>query len=112
MLIPMIGMLLAHSETGDAAGGIAGLFMCGMCFFIPVLFLAINLALMFWMAKDAKARGMEGAIWIILVLFTGVVGFAIYLFSRPQGPLIQCPNCNNNRMRASLKCPHCGASRT
>jgi uncharacterized membrane protein YvbJ len=31
------------------------------------------------------------------------------VFSRPQGSLVQCPNCGKNRMEASIKCPHCGA---
>ena len=73
-----------------------------------VLGLVINVAILFWVAKDAKSRGMDGAIWIFLILFTGLLGLAIYLFSRPQGDLIQCANCGNNRMRASVKCPHCG----
>ncbi len=77
---------------------------------LTVVFFAINVAILFWVAKDAKCRGMDGAMWIFLILFTGVVGLAIYLFSRPQGNLVQCPNCGNNRMEASMKCPHCAAA--
>lgn len=72
-----------------------------------VVVLAINIAILFWVAKDAKSRGMDGAMWIFLVLFTGVLGLAIYLFSRPQGMLVQCDNCGNNKLEASVKCPHC-----
>ncbi len=71
------------------------------------LILAVNIAILFWVAKDAKSRGMDGAMWIFLVLFTGLLGLAIYLFSRPQGMLVQCDNCGNNRMEAATKCPHC-----
>lgn len=100
-----------RSSSDEAASGVFGLLMCSMCFLIPLLYLGINTALLFWMAKDAKSRGMEGAVWVILILFTGIIGFAIYLFSRPQGNLIPCPNCNNNRLQASMKCPHCGAEK-
>jgi len=50
----------------------------------------------------------SAVIWMILVMFTSVIGLIIYIFSRPQGNLIQCPHCNNNRLQASVKCPHCG----
>jgi hypothetical protein len=73
-----------------------------------VLGLAINIGILFWVAKDAKSRGMDGAMWIFLILFTGILGLAIYLFARPQGSLVQCGNCGNNRLEASVKCPHCG----
>jgi hypothetical protein len=94
----------------DAASGIAGLLCWGICCGVPVLWGAIALAATFWMAKDAKSRGMDGGMWVLLAWFTGPVGIAIYLFSRPQGRLVQCHNCGNNRMEASVKCPHCGAA--
>jgi uncharacterized membrane protein YhaH (DUF805 family) len=75
---------------------------------IPVAFFALNIALLVWVARDAKARGMDSAVlWMILVMFTSVIGLIIYLFSRPQGNLVQCPTCNNMRLEASARCPHC-----
>lgn len=93
------------------ANKITGLFCCGLVVGLPTLFIAINAAILFWLAKDAKSRGMDGAMWLFLIFFTGVIGLAIYLFSRPQGRLTQCHNCGNNRMEASIKCPHCGAGK-
>ena len=70
----------------------------------------LNIALLVWVARDAKARGMDSAIlWMLLVMFTGIIGLVIYLFVRPQGNMMQCPNCQNKRLQASVKCPHCGA---
>jgi len=94
----------------DAAAGVAA---CIGCWVIPtIIFLvliALNIALLIWVARDAKARGMDSAaIWMILVMFTSVLGLIIYLFSRPQGELIQCPHCRNKRLLASAICPHCG----
>jgi hypothetical protein len=60
-------------------------------------------------AKDAKARGMETPIlWMLLVFFLSVVGLIIYIFSRPQGEIVKCANCGNNRLRTLSQCPHCG----
>jgi hypothetical protein len=50
----------------------------------------------------------SAVVWMILVMFTSVLGLVIYIFSRPQGDLIRCPSCGNQRLQASAKCPHCG----
>lgn len=100
-------VLLAQNQPNPAAGA-AACFGCGTLLLIPIVFFALNIALLIWVARDAKARGMDSAvIWMILVMFTSVIGLVIYLFSRPQGNLIRCPHCGNNRLQASAKCPHC-----
>jgi disulfide bond formation protein DsbB len=77
--------------------------------FIPIVLFALNIALLVWVARDAKARGMDSSvIWMLLVFFTSFVGLIIYLFSRPQGNLAPCPNCGNNRLQMLVRCPHCG----
>ena len=78
---------------------------------IPIAILVLNIALLVWVARDAKARSMDSAVlWMILVMFTGPIGLVIYIFSRPQGNLIQCQQCQNKRLQASARCPHCGNS--
>ena len=80
-----------------------------MMVLIPVLFFALNIALLVWVARDAKARGMDGSVlWMVLVMFTSVVGLIIYIFARPQGELEKCSNCGNNRLKGSALCPSCG----
>jgi hypothetical protein len=109
-------LALSHSVTsfaqigpGDAASSLAGCGCCGTFIFIPIAMLAISIALLVWVARDAKARGMDSAVlWMLVVFFLNVIGLVIYLFSRPQGNLIACPNCGNQRLQASVKCPHCG----
>lgn len=86
---------------------------CGTCWgvliVVPVVILAVNVALLVWVARDAKARGMDSAvIWMLLVMFTSVIGLILYIFSRPQGNLVRCARCNNSRLQASAQCPHCG----
>ncbi len=105
----MNALVVFAQDGGDAAAmsALSCFLVCSGCVGLPILYFLINIAILFWMGKDAKSRGMDGAMWIFLVLFTGVLGLCIYLFSRPQGMLVQCPSCGNNRLEASAKCPHC-----
>jgi uncharacterized membrane protein YhaH (DUF805 family) len=107
-------VLAQQSQADQQAQAAAGAFACGGCGLVFLLFIlamvALNIALLVWVVRDAKARGMDSAIlWMLLVAFTGLLGLVIYLFSRPQGEVVQCPNCKNKRLAASVKCPHCGA---
>ena len=107
-LVFLAPSLLAQREPNPAAGA-AGCALCGSLIFIPIAIIALNIALLVWVARDAKSRGMDSAvIWMILVMFTSVVGLIIYILSRPQGNLIRCASCGNQRLQASAKCPHCG----
>jgi FtsH-binding integral membrane protein len=111
----LLSLALAFAECGwsrdsdpfAAAGGCA---VCSSIIMIPIIFVVLNIALLVWVARDAKARGMDSSVlWMILVMFTSVIGLILYIFSRPQGPVVRCRNCGNNRLQASMKCPHCAA---
>ncbi|HEY2466979.1 MAG TPA: PLD nuclease N-terminal domain-containing protein [Terracidiphilus sp.] len=101
--------LPGQSNDGSGAAGCAACSGCGGLFILIWLgLIALQIALLVWVARDAKARGMDSAIlWMLLVLFFPLLGIVIYLFARPQGNMIQCPNCGNRRLQASVKCPHC-----
>ena len=100
---------LAQYSFADPTGGLAACSCCGTFIFIPIAGLALSIAMLVWVARDAKARGMDSAVlWMLLVFFLNLIGLVIYLFSRPQGNLVPCPNCGNQRLQASVKCPHCG----
>ncbi len=102
----------AQNDNGAAGAG-ASCMACTGCggtmIFVVIALFALSIALLVWVARDAKARGMDSSVlWMLLVFFTGLIGLVIYLFARPQGNMIQCPNCGNKRLQASTKCPHCG----
>lgn len=100
----------AQKQAEEAAKSCAA---CGTGMFVTFLVvglvtLVVHVVLMIWVARDAKARGMDsGALWIILMLFIGVIGLIIYLFSRPQGALAVCRTCGGKRLAVSAVCPHC-----
>lgn len=109
VLLTPVACLAQANQPNPAAGAAACGSCCGTFFLVPIVFLAISIALLVWVARDAKARGMDSAVlWMALVFFLNVIGLVIYLFSRPQGNLVSCPNCGNKRLEASVKCPHCG----
>lgn len=92
----------AEEACAVCGGGIA------MMLILLGVALVLNIALLIWVARDAKNRSMDSsALWMILVMLTGPIGLIIYIFSRPQGQLTQCASCNGKRLSASAKCPHC-----
>ncbi len=106
-ILPMLSAVICFAQRNDPGG--AKLACCGTFFLFWIVLIVLNIALLVWVARDAKARGMDGAIlWMLLVFFLSLLGLIIYLFARPQGNLVPCPNCGNKKLQASLKCPHCG----
>jgi len=110
LFLSSTGSLIAQTRSAEDAQAAVGCAACGGTFlFIIIAALALNIALLVWVARDAKSRGMDSSVlWMLLVMATGFIGLIIYLFSRPQGNLIQCSHCNNKRLQVSAKCPHCG----
>ncbi|MDA1312544.1 MAG: PLDc N-terminal domain-containing protein [Acidobacteria bacterium] len=76
---------------------------------IPIALLALNIYLLVWVSKDAKARGLDNSVlWMIVVLVFSLLGLLIYILSRPKGELVACATCGNKRLQTSAKCPSCG----
>jgi len=96
------------AAAGTAAG--AGCLACGGGLIVLIIgSIVLSIALLVWVARDAKNRGMDNSVmWMIVVFFTSFLGLIIYIFSRPQGELVPCPTCKNKRLKVSAKCPHCG----
>jgi small-conductance mechanosensitive channel len=98
-----------RTAPSDAFSNLAGCGCCGTFIAIPIALVVLNIAQLVWVARDAKARGMDSSVlWMLLVFFTSFLGLVIYKFSRPQGNLVPCANCGNKKLQATVKCPHCG----
>jgi uncharacterized membrane protein YhaH (DUF805 family) len=96
-------------DSDDAAGALACAGCGGFFFFIILLTFALQVALLVWVVRDAKARGMDAAvIWMIFVFLVPVVGLLVYVFARPQGTVVKCPHCHNPRLHTLAVCPYCG----
>lgn len=43
----------------------------------------LNLLILVWVYRDARSRGENGALWIIITLIGGVIGLILWLIVRP-----------------------------
>jgi heme/copper-type cytochrome/quinol oxidase subunit 2 len=79
MLIPyLISLLIAQGE--EVGWGLFGLGL--LCLAIPIVWFIIAILLCIWVYRDAESRGMNGVLWLIIVLIAGLLGLIIYLIVR------------------------------
>jgi len=96
---------LAFAQSGsgdDTILGVSYLLCCGAI-------LLLNIALLVWVIKDAQNRGASAGAWVFIVFLFGLLGLLAYLVARPQGKLVDCPNCGRKKPIRDQVCPHCGA---
>lgn len=98
----------AYAQSDNPATGACA--ACGGSILILLIaFVVINIAILVWVVKDAKARGMGSPIgWLVLTLLFGPLALIVYFFSRPKGALTVCASCGNKHLEGMAKCPHCG----
>ena len=49
---------------------------------IILVWCVIGIILAIWVYRDAQSRGMNGALWLIITIFLGLIGLIIYLVVR------------------------------
>jgi hypothetical protein len=47
-----------------------------------IVWCIIGILVAIWVYRDAEARGENGALWLIIVILTGLIGLIIYLITR------------------------------
>lgn len=83
---------------------------------VPVLLLLVlgGLAYVFlglWTWKDAKARGLNAALWTLVVLLVpSFIGLIVYLVAGRNQAAGLCPGCAKAIQANVTFCPHCGAA--
>jgi hypothetical protein len=91
----------------------AGLFAAAGCWIVIAVALAstvLQILLLVWVHKDAKARGMDTPLlWVVVTFFFSLIAVVVYLIVRPAGDKVPCGNCRNPRLAMLTRCPHCGA---
>ena len=101
--------LFAQDDEATAAETAAGIAAMGGCMVFFLILLAINVLILIWVYRDAKSRGVDNPVlWLVLVLFTGLIGLVVYLIVRPKGEKVVCPHCGKKRMVGLGVCPNCG----
>jgi hypothetical protein len=107
-------LTLAQSSSGG--GEACGALGCGAFALVYILLIlailggtvALVVFLIKFIRRDATTRGMPNADSIKWLGLLGVLGLLIYLLQRPQGNVMPCPSCGQNRMQGLPRCPHCG----
>lgn len=51
---------------------------------IPVIWFIVAILLCIWVYRDAESRGMNGVLWLIVMLIAGIIGLIIYLVVRKE----------------------------
>ena len=59
-----------------------GFGVLGLVCLIPLIWFIIAILLCIWVYRDAERRGMNGVLWLIIVLIAGLIGLIIYLIVR------------------------------
>ena len=99
VLLSLSAMALAQNYSYNYKGDMTPEQAAGLgigCFIAIVIFgivcLVVEILIIVWVYKDAKARNMENpALWIILIIFTGIIGLIVYLVIRPKDKVIAPP---------------------
>jgi TctA family transporter len=73
-----MGVLELFSSI-DQAGAFA---LIGLILIIPIIWIILAIILCIWVYRDANKRGMNGTLWLIIVLIAGIIGLIIYLVVR------------------------------
>jgi RNA polymerase subunit RPABC4/transcription elongation factor Spt4 len=118
-----------HRSVGEIGPSISGWFhgfgWIGRLalFTLPAALIILWGAVLLWVYRDAQKRGMNGILWLLLVLIANVIGLLIYAIvrsetpiRRPQGPPEQgpgqppatCPSCGKPVGPGYAFCPYCG----
>jgi len=96
---------------------IPGLIFGTICL-VGIAWFIIGILLCIWVYRDAERRGMNGVLWLIVVLIAGIIGLIIYLVVRkekgappPSAPppvTRVCVSCGRVVPPDVKFCPHCG----
>jgi len=92
--------------------------------FLAFLWFVAGILICLWVYNDARSRGMEGALWVLIVLVANIVGLIIYLFVREgRRPSYQassystgqkrfCSSCGKEHAPNAKFCSQCGKAVT
>ena len=81
----------ALAEPGGFGYAFLALLVFGGIILFIIGLIAVWILLAVWVYRDAKKRGMEATLWLLVVLLTGIIGLIVYLIVRREHPIQQPP---------------------
>lgn len=85
MVLCKIGETVGENVIPLPVEQLEWIFFGGICL-IPIAWFVISILLCIWVYRDAESRGMNGALWLIIVLIAGIIGLIVYLVVRKEKP--------------------------
>jgi len=86
--------------------------LIGLVLLIVIFWLVIAILIAVWVHRDAESRGMNGALWVIIVFIAGILGLVVYLIVREEkhaAPITRvCLKCGRSVSVEAKFCPYCG----
>ena len=86
---------------------------------VGVVLFVLYIKLLIWVYHDAQKRNMDGTIWLLIVVVTGLIGLMIYLIIRdplvaekteqPPEPTAPQPEPKAEEKRDVKYCSACGS---
>ena len=74
------------------------------------LFMVLFVLLVGYVWADAKRRGMNAVLWVLLAIFIpNAIGIILYFILRDPLP-VPCPSCGSPAMKSQAFCSSCGAA--
>lgn len=78
------GVVSASHSFAELPGyGGVGVIIGGFVLF-AIFWFIVAILLCVWVYRDAKARGENAALWLIIILISGIIGLIIWLIVRPK----------------------------
>ncbi len=86
LALPLLAQEAEPPEMPPEAA--VGLAIGGMIVWLVMMVvgLAVAIWVAIWIYKDAESRGQSGVLWVVLWLFTGLIGLIIWLVIRGSHP--------------------------
>ena len=84
--------------------------------FVPIVFImlcsiAAVACIGVWTYRDAKARGLNAVLWVIVVLLVpSLIGLIVYLVAGRNQSVALCPSCSGSLSASNKFCPKCGTA--
>jgi len=81
---------------------------------IYIIVFIVWIAVAIWVYTDAKKRGENAVLWLIIIIFGGLIGVLIWFAFRPpiggrkSIPSRICPNCGREIPFDANLCSYCG----
>jgi TctA family transporter len=79
------------AEPGDLGYAFLAFLVFGGFILFIIGLIAVWILLAVWVYRDARKRGMEATLWLLVVLLTGIIGLIVYLIVRREHPIQQPP---------------------